>query len=374
MLSKVPTPPSTEPSTELRAGAIADYAECPAYIFADARTWFDTPYVRGRKDIEPRLRDFADLGGGRVRVTYEWIVNDTLEEDFNCFVHAVNPLSAGGDRIVFQQDHAVPRPTSTWRTGEVIADGPWELSVSGEYGAYDLVIGLFKGERVRLKDAHNNTADEVRYYDSGRWDKWADGLGSSLELIDPDQDNSLPGAWTGSDDSGESEWVTVTYSGTHNQFWTGESELHMYLMGKGEMLIDELQMCTDSVFATTNLARGGGFNLATDYTANWIKTGDTGGNHIDTRWTNEDAYAGGGCLKVVASGRGDSGFNRIECDTTLALSTRTYYLRYRAKWLRGYNVVMTRTHGHGCARSSVIQMPDTLGTPGNRPFSRPSAR
>ncbi len=251
----------------------------------------------------------------------------------------------------------------------VIAKNPGRIM--SVYGIAD-VLGPYEGvlanggERVRLKDAHNNTADEVRYYDSGRWDKWADGLGSSLELIDPRQDNSLPGAWTGSDDSSESQWVTVTYSGTHNQFWSGESELHMHLMGKGEMLIDEFQMCTDSAFTTTNLARGGSFNVATDYTANWIKTGDTGGNHIDTRWTNEDAYAGAGCLKVVASGRGDSGFNRLECDTTTSLSTRTYYIRYRAKWLRGCNVFMTRTHGHGCARSSVIQMPDTLGTPGAR--------
>ena len=38
-----------------------------------------------------------------------------------------------------------------------------------------------------VRDANNNTVDEVRWYDFGHWDKWADGLGSSLELIDPDQ-------------------------------------------------------------------------------------------------------------------------------------------------------------------------------------------
>ena len=73
--------------------------------------------------------------------------------------------------------------------------------------------------------------------DAGRWDKWADGLGSSLELIDPDQDNSFPSAWKASDESDKSEWTTVTYNGTHNEFWGGESELHLYLMGKGEVLL-----------------------------------------------------------------------------------------------------------------------------------------
>jgi len=143
--------PETEASTELRAGVIADYAECPEYIFADARTWFDLPAASVRKNIEPRLRDFTDLGGGRVRVTYEWVVNDALEQDFRCFVHAVNPQYAGGESIVFQQDHALSRPTSAWRKGEVVTDGPWEFTVSGKYDAYDLMIGLHKGERVCLK-------------------------------------------------------------------------------------------------------------------------------------------------------------------------------------------------------------------------------
>ncbi len=251
----------------------------------------------------------------------------------------------------------------------VIAKNP--SRIAEVYGLAD-VLGPYTGvlanggERLRLKDTNNNIADEVRYYDAGRWNKWADGLGSSLELIDPDQDNSLPGAWESSDDSSKAQWTTVTYSGTHNQFWSGESEFHMYLMGKGELLLDELQVCTDANFQTTNLARGGTFNAATDFTSNWIKTGDTGGNHIDTHWTSAQAYAGAGCLRIVASGRGDSGFNRLECDTTSALSSRTYYVRYRAKWQRGYNVFTTRTHGHGCTQASVIAVPERLGTPGAR--------
>ncbi len=143
--------PATEVATELRNGLVCDYAECPQYVFADARTWFDLPYVRGNTAVEPRLKEFAYLGGNRVRVTYEWIVGQTFERDYNCFVHAVNPLSAGSDRIVFQQDHGLPVPTSAWQQGSTIVDGPHEFPVSGEFDAYDLVIGLFKGARVRLQ-------------------------------------------------------------------------------------------------------------------------------------------------------------------------------------------------------------------------------
>ena len=51
--------------------------------------------------------------------------------------------------------------------------GPWTGSLANE------------GESIRLVDAIGNTVEEVRYHDGGRWSRWADGGGSSLELIDP---------------------------------------------------------------------------------------------------------------------------------------------------------------------------------------------
>ena len=116
-------------SRRLHDGRVADYAECPEYVFADARTNLQATGLRPRKDIEPRLASFKHLGGDRVRVTYEWIVNDTLDEDYHCFVHGVNMGNGRPDGIVFQQDHAVPQPTSQWRVGTRIVDGPYEFSV-----------------------------------------------------------------------------------------------------------------------------------------------------------------------------------------------------------------------------------------------------
>ena len=81
----------------------------------------------------------------------EWIVNDTLDDDFHCFVHGVNQGNGRPDGIVFQQDHDLPQPTSRWRTGTRISDGPYEFSVPATFDRYDLVIGLHKGRRVPLK-------------------------------------------------------------------------------------------------------------------------------------------------------------------------------------------------------------------------------
>jgi hypothetical protein len=144
--------PDTEVSTALRDGRIADWVECPDYFFADSRTYAYMPYRRGAIQIEPRLKDFAFLGGNRVRATYEWVVNEALDQNYHCFVHGSQP--AGGEvpeKIAFQQDHPLPKPTSQWRAGEVITDGPYEFSVAGEGDTFNLAIGLFKGERLRLK-------------------------------------------------------------------------------------------------------------------------------------------------------------------------------------------------------------------------------
>ena len=58
--------PDTEVATALHDGKLGDYAECPEFIFADARTHFDPVDGRKPKAIEPRLREFRHLGGNRV--------------------------------------------------------------------------------------------------------------------------------------------------------------------------------------------------------------------------------------------------------------------------------------------------------------------
>jgi len=144
--------PDTEVCTVLRDGTLADFAECPEYVFVDARTSFTMPYVNAPKAIEPKLAEFEYLGGNRVRLTHTWLVNDRLDDDFHCFVHFINEAASGPDHIVFQQDHNLPKPTSQWRPGDVITDGPYEIVVpSDKFWTYDIVIGLFKGSRVKLK-------------------------------------------------------------------------------------------------------------------------------------------------------------------------------------------------------------------------------
>ena len=142
--------PGTQVSTSLRDGRFCDYAECPEYVFADARTWIPMPYLNPTKNIEPRLRSFKYLGGDRAEITYEWIVNDTLPTDYHCFVHGVSKTGDDGEGISFQQDHALPKPTNQWHKGETIVDGPYEIRIPAKESTYDLAIGLYKERRLLL--------------------------------------------------------------------------------------------------------------------------------------------------------------------------------------------------------------------------------
>ena len=95
------------------------------------------------------------------------------------------------------------------------------------------------GERVTLQDDLGRTVDSIRFHDGGEWPRWADGHGSSLELIDPLQDNRYGQAWDASDDSEKAETTEFRYIGRHGG---GESELHVLLLNRGITIVDDLSV------------------------------------------------------------------------------------------------------------------------------------
>lgn len=237
----------------------------------------------------------------------------------------------------------------------VVAKSP--ETIRAKYGIENVVgpfIGVLRneGERLELRDPLGNIADEVYYYDGGRWPVWAGGGGSSLELIDPRQDNSVPSAWDASDETKKAEWKHYEYSGVHT---SGESEFHMFLMHRGICHIDNIEFRESG---GVNQIPNGTFDAGA---ASWLIQG----NHIQSAWTTEDSFGKGACLKIVATGRGDTGVNRIECDLNPTLRYGvTYTVSFWAKWQRGTNLLMTRTWNHSVAKANRLEMPERLGTPG----------
>ena len=148
--------------TTLRSGVVSDLAETPDSVFVNARPAEDwqTP---GTTRLRPTVAQFTPTGPRSFRFSYRWQVGQALPTNYQCFVHFVQPgLSDGGENIRFQQDHALPSPTSQWKPGKTITDGPWNLTIPADLapGDYSWTIGLFApgGGRLTLQgqsDAHS---------------------------------------------------------------------------------------------------------------------------------------------------------------------------------------------------------------------------
>lgn len=250
-----------------------------------------------------RGNETVDLSGYSIDkgVTYEFADGVTLER--------------GGYLVVAEDPELI-----LLNYGRGGALGPWEGTLADD------------GENIRVVDAWGNPVDEVRFHDGGHWSRLADGEGSSLELIDPFQDNDVGSAWGASDETGKSRWERLSYT-VPDYRPAAESELHLLLVERGSCLIDEV-----------SIRRGGGSNHIPNSgfessTSPWIIEG----THQDSRRVTYDSYAGRACLELNASGKGDTSVNRIETETSPALTRGAYEVSLWARWLSGSSLLV----GHG---------------------------
>ena len=114
--------------------------------------------------------------------------------------------------------------------------------IAGVHGPFEGVLAD-GGERLLLSDALGRPVDEVHYRDDGSWPAWADGDGPSLELVDLRAENSVGSAWLESEHEAQSEWASYEYSGRQvSSAIASDLELHVWLLGAGEVLIDDLEV------------------------------------------------------------------------------------------------------------------------------------
>ncbi len=132
--------------TALCQGVVADYAQTADSTFANARSILDWK-LSGIYRIRPSVAKFHQTGDRAFALEYEWQVGETLPRDYDCFVHFV-----ADDKIAFQGDHALPRPSSTWKAGETMPDGPHGIHLPENLsdGDYDVRIGLYLPAAGRL--------------------------------------------------------------------------------------------------------------------------------------------------------------------------------------------------------------------------------
>ncbi len=244
--------------------------------------------------------------------------------------------------------------------------GPFSQNLSGS------------GERLRLRDANDNLADEVRYATDSPWPLFASGTGSSLELKNPAADNSLGSAWAESDETARGTWQNVTYdfAGTNLESApTFYAELVFGLLNDGEVLIDDVSLLQNPTGAPIQLIQNGSFTAGLD---KWRFPG----NHRRSVVVDDPDAPGNKVLKLVAGGSTDHMSNHAE--TTLKSGSTllsslptgsTYRLSFRARWWRGNNALNSRAYFNRGAVTTLLNRPTSGGTPGaqNSAFAAPAS-
>ena len=238
------------------------------------------------------------------------------------------------------------------------------ISIVGDYSG-SLGNG---GDHLVLKDGRGNPADEITYFDGGKWHGKADGGGSSLELLDPDADNSTATAWAPSDESARSGWNSYTYEDVAVSDGIGNNIYHEFLIAlldSGEFLLDDVSVIENG---STEMIQNGDFESDTlgSGADKWRALG-THGSHGRTVVVTDPDSPGNQCLHIVATGPTGDKHNKLE--TTFDNSERVtagaiYRISFRAKFLSGSNQVNTRLYFNYLQRTTTIPTSEIWGTPG----------
>lgn len=199
--------------------------------------------------------------------------------------------------------------------------------------------------------------DEVSFEKGGAWPAWANGGGSSLELIDPRADHQRGANWAASDETAKSAWTTVEWTGVLDLGVNAYGpQLQMILQDTGECLVDDVEVLKQGV----NLVPNSSF---TSGMSGWVGQG----SHDGTTWQATGGVNNSGCLHLRAVTRGDTGANRLRATLQAGLNQGdTATLRAKVRWLKGWPEILLRLRGNWLEAPGKLILPANLGTPGAR--------
>ena len=271
-----------------------------------------------------------------------------------------NTVIAAGRYLVIGNNVARLRTNySNLNTTNALGNFNGKLSHSGERVALTLMDTVVStNQSIVQTNFIFIPVDEVTYGTGGRWGRWADGGGSSLELIDARSNHRLPSNWADSDESAKSAWTVIEGAGVMDLGHPAVSvadELQVFVQEAGEALLDDVEV----------FAAGGGNRLANP----GFESGVTGwfyqGTHRLTSWATNAGYASARSLHLRASDRGDHIANRARAPFTSSLSPgQMVTIRAKVRWLRGWPEMLLRLKGGFLETVARMSVPLNLGTPG----------
>ena len=292
-------------------------------------------------------------------------VTERSEEWIELYNRGTDEVDLSGWQLVDAVAFAFPSGTVLAPDATLVIAGDAE-TLAAEHPTIT-VVGDFSGhlanksDRILLLDANGNPADEVRYFDGGRWPEAADGGGSSLELQDPWADNAAAEAWAASDESARAAWTSVSYRAEAASSAVGPDgvwqELVVGLLDSGELLIDDLSVIQDPDTAPVELVQDGSFDEGGDH---WRLLG----NHRHSEIVPDPDDTANPVLRLVATGPTGHMHNHAETTLLQPISNREYQISYRARWISGSNQLNTRLYFNRLPHTTLVEQPDHSGTPG----------
>lgn len=103
--------------------------------------------------LKPEIAYLRQVGPRAFEIIYRWNVRGAVGRYPRVFVHFTHPAAEHPEKIFFQNDHELLRPTDTWQPGEVVEVGPFRVEVpEGREGTFAVMIGLLdqSGARQQL--------------------------------------------------------------------------------------------------------------------------------------------------------------------------------------------------------------------------------
>ncbi len=299
-------------------------------------------------EIANRGSQPVDLGG--------WTFTDGIDFEFptGTVLEAGAYLVVARDRTRLLSTHPAVVP------GRVLGDFAGALDDGGERLALsspDTIIVTNGG--LAVTSAFHIVENEVAYVDGGRWGRWSDGGGSSLELVDLHADNRMASNWANSDETAKSAWTHIQNTGRldwgHHAV-TNIDQLYLILFQPGEVLVDDVQVVPEG---GSNQVPNPGFEIGTN---GWFFHG----SHRLSRLDPTNGTGGSAALVVRAEGRGDV-VNRVRAPLSSVLASNTIAtLSVQARWLKGNPELLMRLAGGSLEAFGPLSVPADLGTPGAR--------
>ncbi|HKS37267.1 MAG TPA: CotH kinase family protein, partial [Verrucomicrobiae bacterium] len=240
------------------------------------------------------------------------------------------------------------------------------------YGINPQVVGEFAGQldnggetlsliRPGATPDQDQVIDAVTYDDDPPWLATADGTGSSLQLIDPAQENFRVANWSvmtvNTNTNAAPQWQYVALTGTATT-----SRLYVYMTSAGDVYIDDLKLVAGSTpEAGLNQINNGDFESA--FPGPWTVSANLGGSAV----SSAVKHSGSGSLHIVSTSAGSSLGSSIWQDTGPLVTNATYSLSYWYLPSTNGSGLTIRLSGNGINSAHSIapaQSPSSLATPG----------